>query len=679
MSQGSPSLSTRCGLAALLVAAAAFGFAAFAHAQESPSATPPSQGDTASAITTFDFTITVRADRTAEKIETRRIKVLAAGAVQSVGQQTLTYVEDMQTVDILDAYTEKADGRRVAVEPDRIMTRDAPTGSLFHLRDQKVRTVIFPDVAIGDTIVLSTRRNIASSNFPGHYYDQFLFARTFSLAESIIRIAAPKDLPLKVAVLGEGLAHETADEAETIRHVITYRPLPRLQAEAGATSAADRDPRVFVTTFKNYEEQGENYWAAAGPRIAVTEEIAALADVITKGVADRRAQAQAIDSWVKRNIRYVAIYLGTGRVVPYPAADVLKHRYGDCKDHATLMSALLAAKGIASEHVLINAGAAYTLPDPAVMLYFNHVILYLPEFGIYDDPTVSHTPFGVLSPGTYDKPVIHASAKGAYRTRTPVMRADDHTSLSRSRIAVAADGTVTGESEQISTGVFGAGLRAAAAAMESNGLEASVEQRLRALGTPGRGRFEIAPLSELPDSYTVKGRFTLNQRLSMTPGTTQTIPVGLPLQRRPGEYLFGNRHAGRAFPFVCFAGRQVEETEIRFADGLVLPLPLRGRTIEHRLFSYSSSYRLENRTFKVRREFVSRVPGQVCPPQVEDEIAEDLKAVRGSLATRMSFPASGKAAPNQQPQKNPPAMSEPAVVPSIPQPDVSATAQPPSE
>jgi hypothetical protein len=72
------------------------------------------------------------------------------------------------------------------------------------------------------------------------------------------------------------------------------------------------------------------------------------------------------------------------------------------------------------------------------------------------------------------------------------------------------------------------------------------------------------------------------------------------------------------------------------------------------------------------------VPGQVCPPQLEDEIAEQLKAVRGSLASRMSFPASaGKPTPpNQEPQKNPPATSESPVQPSTPLSDTSATAQP---
>jgi transglutaminase-like putative cysteine protease len=71
---------------------------------------------------------------------------------------------------------------------------------------------------------------------------------------------------------------------------------------------------------------------------------------------------------MKKNIRYVAVYLSLGRVVPNEAASVLHNKFGDCKDKATLMSALLAAKGIASEQALINLGNAYMLPEPPTMV-----------------------------------------------------------------------------------------------------------------------------------------------------------------------------------------------------------------------------------------------------------------------------------------------------------------------
>lgn len=59
------------------------------------------------------------------------------------------------------------------------------------------------------------------------------------------------------------------------------------------------------------------------------------------------------------NIRYVGIWLGNGGIVPHPAEDILQNRYGDCKDKATLLQALLAAKGIYSQQVLINLGDSF--------------------------------------------------------------------------------------------------------------------------------------------------------------------------------------------------------------------------------------------------------------------------------------------------------------------------------
>ena len=56
-----------------------------------------------------------------------------------------TYIEGMQTLEIVDAFTEKADGRRIPVNPDEIITQDAASGLLAtYLRDLKQKIVILP-------------------------------------------------------------------------------------------------------------------------------------------------------------------------------------------------------------------------------------------------------------------------------------------------------------------------------------------------------------------------------------------------------------------------------------------------------------------------------------------------------------------------------------------------------
>jgi hypothetical protein len=338
------------------------------------------------------------------------------------------------------------------------------------------------------------------------------------------------------------------------------------------------------------------------------------------------------------------------------------------------MSALLEAKGIPFEHVLVNAGSAYTLPEPPTMAYINHVMIYLPEFDVYDDPTASFAAFGILSEGTYDKPVLRVSELGATMARTPAMQAKDHVSLRRTRVTIAADGQISGETEQVATGVFAAGLRNTAVSLQNDGFERTVELRLRNFGTPGKGRFEIDSLSDLGRTYAIKGRFVLDQRVKIAPGGNQAIPLGLPIQVRPGDFILGPRYENRTLPFACYAGRQIEEIEVTFADGLPLPVGINGRKVETEAFVYTSSYRLENRTLKVRRELFSRVRSQVCAPEAEAAIAGPMKAVKGSLSTRMAFRADPKKTTPVEATESKPDTAKPA--PSGERAEVAAPQRP---
>ena len=597
----------------------------------------------------FDRTITLHADRTADSVNTTRIKILGEAALRSMGQQTLSYIEGMQTLDIVEAYTEKADGRRIAVDPASIITRDEASGlNAVYLRDAKARTVIFPDLAIGDAIVMTTRLETKAGVFPGHYLHDEVFPQQIPFADCTIRIVVPKDLAVNVAVLGKGIEDRVVEDGDVVRHLVTYHAAPRGAEEPGATAPLDHDPRLLVSTFNDYEDLGRAYWAEAEKRAMVTPEIQALADEITAGIADKRAQAVAIDRWIKSNVRYVAVYLGIGRVVPNDANTVLKNKYGDCKDQATLMTALLAAKGIASEQVLINGTNAHALDRPATLAALNHVIVYLPEWRVYDDPSASLAGFGILV-STYDKPALHLSANGVRLARTPAMRPQDHALISQTKLTIAANGTVSGETRQSATGVFAAFARTVAAAIQANGPETMAERQLQAFGTPGKGRYEIDSPRNFAEPYVVKGHFTLNERFAAPPAGRKVIPIGIPILNRPGELLLGARHQGRKLPFTCLAGRQVEEIEATLPEDKPINLTVQGRKIANKLFSYKLDYSFEGRTLKIRHEFVSLTPNQVCAPEVEAEIGRPLMEVRTSVNSRLALSPSAAPPAAQKP------------------------------
>ena len=77
--------------------------------------------------------------------------------------------------------------------------------------------------------------------------------------------------------------------------------------------------------------------------------VKAKAAALVKGKTDDMAKVKALYDYVSRNIRYVSLSFGLGRIQPHAASEVLANGYGDCKDKNTLLAALLRVAGISFE------------------------------------------------------------------------------------------------------------------------------------------------------------------------------------------------------------------------------------------------------------------------------------------------------------------------------------------
>src|SRR5215470_16043842 len=203
-------------------AAAAFGvlllLAAPASAQPgatAPAPTPPNTNDpdrnSPAHTLSLDVHMTVRPDLTATVDSTVRFKILRESAIRALGQQNLTYVESLNPLEVVEAYTEKPDGRKLAIDPAHILTRDAATGlNAIYQRDAKAKTLIFPDIEVGDTLVYLSRINRIDQRFPGHFFFQAGFPRSVPYDTYRLTVDEPKSLGLKVAV-SDGIAHSVTE------------------------------------------------------------------------------------------------------------------------------------------------------------------------------------------------------------------------------------------------------------------------------------------------------------------------------------------------------------------------------------------------------------------------------------------------------------------------------------
>lgn len=144
-------------------------------------------------------------------------------------------------------------------------------------------------------------------------------------------------------------------------------------------------------TFSDWRQMGNWYTELARGRTDPSPEIKQRVTVLTGGTTSQLEKMRAIARFVQKDIRYVAIELGIGGWQPHPAAEVFAHRYGDCKDKATLMKTMLEQIGIESYPVSINTERGSVTADTMPHLAFDHVIsaIRLPE-GL-DDPSLYAT------------------------------------------------------------------------------------------------------------------------------------------------------------------------------------------------------------------------------------------------------------------------------------------------
>jgi hypothetical protein len=204
----------------------------------------------------------------------------------------------------------------------------------------------------------------------------------------------------------------------------------------------------------------------------------------------------------------VAVDIGNGGIVPHDADSVLANAYGDCKDHAVLFSALLKAKGIPSETVLINLGNAYTLPGVPTLIPMNHAITWLPEFKTYADTTAGTAPFGILPFDEYGKPVIHAVSSGSARRQTPVLAQGSATLNWKTTARLDKDGKVTGNTAMTAMGPFSLSLRNVGLAIQGSGAARFATALLERQGLFGTGGFDVPPPTDIDGPYTLQASFS---------------------------------------------------------------------------------------------------------------------------------------------------------------------------
>ncbi|MBV8634711.1 MAG: DUF3857 domain-containing protein [Burkholderiaceae bacterium] len=528
-------------------------------------------------------------------------------AVAPLAQQSLEYNRSREKLEIVSAYTLKPDGRKVVVTTDKIKDQqeNQSVGAPM-FQDMRVKVLIFPDVAVGDRIVYSYRQTCMTPMYPAQFEDSTIgiFART---GEFSITYDAPKSLPLFADNRG---FKETPVVATGDRRIYRWDYIPRENArvENNSVAYADYGSRLYVSSFRDYRAMARAYDARAVDKTVAGPKVAALAQELTKGLDDPRAKAYAIADWVRKNIRYVAVYIGPGGVVPHNADTVLDNLYGDCKDHTTLVEAMLKSIGIESTPALINFGNAHELSKAPVT--FNHVINYIPSLDLYLDTTARDTAPAFLPPLDLDKQVLltHSQSIG----HTPLE--EETAQTAKTEIRISSDETAEFTQVETFSGLLAESNFYAISNFTQSDLDERVRRILSQRGQLGSGTLEFhmldAPAGTL--QLTMKGR---NESFVDMPGPIGVVLASSVSNDIAGAFSVTSSESLRTQNFLCFSHSYEDEARYIVADDIdILAIPA-AVSAHDAYIDYQSHYERNGQVVTVKRHLVFSHPGTVCTPQ----------------------------------------------------------------
>jgi transglutaminase-like putative cysteine protease len=263
----------------------------------------------------------------------------------------------------------------------------------------------------------------------------------------------------------------TVPTGATAQWIVSDVPAMRIEAHmppwrgiAARLEIAVMPPTGSGGGLKSWSELGNWYTGLVRGRRDPSPEIQQKVADLTAGIADPLEKMRALATFVQNDIRYVAIELGIGGHQPHPAVEVFRHRYGDCKDKATLLSAMLQLAGIESYYVIINTERGSITADTPPNLGFNHVILAIrlpdgvdsaallatrPYAGsgrlLFFDPTDDLTPFGRLSGPLQANFGLLVTPDGGELVELPQLSPAAGERTRSAQLTLGADGALTGE------------------------------------------------------------------------------------------------------------------------------------------------------------------------------------------------------------------------------------------
>ena len=485
--------------------------------------------------------------------------------VEPLGKDVFSYDREREDIFLIDAASISPSGERMPVESKGAFIQTPQheaENSLY--TSQAELTVIYPRVAPGSVTeaVVLIREN--QPVMPGEFALSHSFARGWPAHRQRLVIDLPESALARVKAVTSGFgvpeprSERYAPGRE--RRIWERTGAVRVRWEENAPQFEFRAPTLWLSTLDSWDAVATWFHGLLAGRSELDDAVKAEIDRRTAGVTARDEIIAILTETVANEVRYVGLEFGLAGYQPHPCQQVWDTRYGDCKDKANLLRAMLAHKGITSHVTLIEtAGLGRVQHESPSWGQFNHAILAIenPQGGYtFCDPTIKFLPAGSLGLADIGRDVLVVKPGKAEWTRTPDTL--DSAIRIEGDLSLASDGALSGWFTLVGEGVDAAGYAEYLNNLDRDG-------RLRWMQRLIEGFFPGADVADIDFAPVTKAVRETRIRAYLTRGARASGDQALVFPY-PANWLPSLDTAGeRRFPYVT---RRREES---VAVGISLP------------------------------------------------------------------------------------------------------------
>lgn len=373
-----------------------------------------------------------------------------------------------------------ADGKVSTLDPKTITDGPANEDSEDTYTDARIRKAPLPGLAVGAIVEEETTTSDKQPFFSGGgvYRDAFSRAVPIAHCELLIDVPEKSKLQYRVHLLPDLKTTDTISDG--IRHLRFVQESLKAHADSDIDLPTHNlsGPMIEFSTGESWGAVATAYRQLAEAHIDPDK----VKSVLPPSGADRKETIERIVARLHKDIRYTGLEFGEASLQPATAADVLKHKYGDCKDKAAFLVAMLRASGIPANIALLDTGPGMDVnPDLPGMNEFDHAIVYVPApatggDALWIDATAEYSQVGTLPSMDENRLALIIADGTAALVSTPQAKPEDDQLTELRDVAMAEYGSAHITETSLTHGEIDASYRSDFGEAETREKKANLEK-----------------------------------------------------------------------------------------------------------------------------------------------------------------------------------------------------------